>query len=336
MPSYATPSTNLSTGLSTKPTRLTPDYLAKTQNYVPLSVFFAGVPEQEADPDSLFGLRMPDRKKKVPAQPKEKKSKGGSTSGAKGDKDKDDDSGEGKKEKGTQGGAQGPERSQTSKPRPQASVPAQGAQQPSQAVAAGGKQEALTGALGRLLDVVQGKSVAPLDEGKLLQPQKCKYCDEPATKAVIHSNAYAYVPVCDKHVNKAKKAVGSEYCYTSTIPQKGEKCELCDKPASYVVSALTFDSNRRTTGRTTRVCCQGHLKRVRGEVNNASNTSRHAEPTVKRLKTEMTTTANVPTLPVPIGAGDGRKFLDHPDDDKRKKKKKGRRLSRRLYILLRQ
>lgn len=35
----------------------------------------------------------------------------------------------------------------------------------------------------------------------------------------------------------------------------------------------------------------------------------------------MTTTANVPTVPVPIGVGDGRRFLDRPGDKKKKKKK---------------
>lgn len=47
----------------------------------------------------------------------------------------------------------------------------------------------------------------------------------------------------------------------------------------------------------------------------------------------MTTTANVPTVPVPIGAGDGRKFLDRPGDKDKKKKK--RDLSARMGLLLR-
>lgn len=277
MPSYATPSTNLSTGLSTKPTRLIPDYLAKTQNYVPLSVFFAGVPEQEADPDSLFGLRMPDRKKKEPAKPKEKKSKGGSTSGAKDDKGKDDDS-EGKKEKDTQGGAQGPERSQTSKPRPQASVPSQGAQQPSQAVAAGGKQEARV---------------------TMQSPQKCKLCNEPADKRIIWADGRAYMPVCSKHVKDGKRYLEKK---------NGKRADI--------VAVKTVKTMSEGLSVLLDVALRGK--------------------SVAPLDVEMTTTANVPTLPVPIGAGDGRKFLDHPDDDKRKKKKKGRRLSRRLYILLRQ
>ena len=46
----------------------------------------------------------------------------------------------------------------------------------------------------------------------------------------------------------------------------------------------------------------------------------------------ITTTANVPTVPVPIGAGDGRKFLDRPGD---KAKKKQKPLSTRMGVLLR-
>jgi len=46
-----------------------------------------------------------------------------------------------------------------------------------------------------------------------------------------------------------------------------------------------------------------------------------------------TTTANVPTVAVPIGAGDGRKFLDRPGKKKKKDKKD---LSTRMGLLLRQ
>jgi hypothetical protein len=136
-----TPSTNLSTGLSTKPTRLVPDYIAKTQKYVPLSVFFAGIPEDEAEPNSLFGFRMPDRTKKAAPAKGPKKNKGGDTSSEKDQKSKDDDKDE--KDKGPQKGAEGPQRSQTSKPRPQASVPAQGAQGGGEAQS-GAKQESKT------------------------------------------------------------------------------------------------------------------------------------------------------------------------------------------------
>lgn len=52
----------------------------------------------------------------------------------------------------------------------------------------------------------------------------------------------------------------------------------------------------------------------------------------KPQKEGMTTTANVPTVPVPIGAGDGRRFLDRPGERKKKKKKD---LSARMGLLLR-
>jgi hypothetical protein len=336
-------STNIGTRLDAKPVTMAPDgagirnrWSSNPNQYVPLSVFFMGIPDADADPDSLFGFRMPDRKKS--ASPKEKKSRGGST-GGKDEKQKDDDEDDDKGKSSDKGGS-GPERAQSAKPRPAQSSQSQSTRggAPAAPVTKQETKGTMSDGLARLLGLVNGgQSVAHLNEGKLLQPQKCKWCDEPASKAVIHSNAYAYVPVCAGHLNKAKEAVKSEYCYTSQIPQKGEKCELCDMTASYVVSASTFNSKRRTTGRMVRACCQKHLKRVRGEVNNSSRTSRHTEPTVERLSTtEMTTTANVPTLPVPIGAGDGRKFLDRPDDDKQKKKKKRRSLSRGLYVLLRQ
>lgn len=36
--------------------------------------------------------------------------------------------------------------------------------------------------------------------------QKCKYCQAPATKRIIHSEGMAYVPTCDKHLDKGKDA----------------------------------------------------------------------------------------------------------------------------------
>jgi len=217
MPSYSTPSTNLSTGLSTKPTRLIPDYLAKNQNYLPLSVFFAGIPEQEADPDSLFGLRMPERKKK--GEPKQKKTKGGNTSGENDPKQKSDDEDTSEK-KGAQKGSEGPQRSQTSKQRPQSSVPAR------------------------------------------------------TSQAGTHAQG--------------------------ATQQGAQQQEVFMKDMSHGLAVLLdMALNGQSVARS-----------------------------------EMTTTANVPTLPVPIGAGDGRKFLDRPGDTKRKKKKK-KSLSRSLYILLR-
>jgi len=50
-----------------------------------------------------------------------------------------------------------------------------------------------------------------------------------------------------------------------------------------------------------------------------------------RALTGATSTGNIAIAPVPIGAGDGRKFLDRPG----KRKKKPRRLSGQLYLLIR-
>lgn len=38
-----------------------------------------------------------------------------------------------------------------------------------------------------------------------LRPQKCKYCSNPATKSILHSEGMAYIPVCQKHLNNGKK-----------------------------------------------------------------------------------------------------------------------------------
>ena len=67
-------------------------------------------------------------------------------------------------------------------------------------------------------------------------------------------------------------------------------------------------------------------------------TATQEQPNKKKPEDEeaqegITTTANVPTVPVPIGAGDGRKFLDRPGDKKKKRKKD---LPARMGLLLRQ
>lgn len=54
------------------------------------------------------------------------------------------------------------------------------------------------------------KSDEPDETKGLPKTQKCKYCDQQATKRVIHAEGMAYVPVCDAHVAKAKAAVGGE------------------------------------------------------------------------------------------------------------------------------
>ena len=40
-------------------------------------------------------------------------------------------------------------------------------------------------------------------EGPLDRPHKCKYCDAPATLAIIWAEGRAFIPVCEKHKVKA-------------------------------------------------------------------------------------------------------------------------------------
>ncbi|MCK4816412.1 hypothetical protein KA005_11650, partial [bacterium] len=40
-------------------------------------------------------------------------------------------------------------------------------------------------------------------EGALQRPHKCKYCDKPATLAIIWAEGRAFIPVCDNHKEKA-------------------------------------------------------------------------------------------------------------------------------------
>lgn len=44
----------------------------------------------------------------------------------------------------------------------------------------------------------------------LPKTQKCKYCDEQATKRIIWAEGAAYVPVCDAHLGKGKQRIGGE------------------------------------------------------------------------------------------------------------------------------
>jgi len=51
------------------------------------------------------------------------------------------------------------------------------------------------------------------------RPQKCKFCDEPATKALIWADGRAYVPVCgDDHLAKAREKVGEKGVGVRPIP----------------------------------------------------------------------------------------------------------------------
>jgi len=57
------------------------------------------------------------------------------------------------------------------------------------------------------------------DRPRISRPQKCKYCDSPANKAMVWADGRAYVPVCgDEHLAKARKQVGEHGVATQPIP----------------------------------------------------------------------------------------------------------------------
>jgi 8-oxo-dGTP pyrophosphatase MutT (NUDIX family) len=45
--------------------------------------------------------------------------------------------------------------------------------------------------------------------GPLQKPHQCKYCKQPATKAVRHSEGMAYIPACDQHLDDAQDAAAN-------------------------------------------------------------------------------------------------------------------------------
>lgn len=103
---------------------------------------------------------------------------------------------------------------------------------------------------------------------------------------------------------------------------KPHKCSYCDAPATR--DLIWAD------GRAFIPVCNDHRKKGEHQilVKNKDKIAA-AKPVAQE---GITTTANVPTVAVPIGGGDGRKFLDSPDDKKKRKKKD---LSDRMGLLLR-
>lgn len=58
--------------------------------------------------------------------------------------------------------------------------------------------------------------------GTASKPQKCKFCDDSATKSLIWADGRAYMPVCDDHEDKGRdriegKKLGDEVVYVRKI-----------------------------------------------------------------------------------------------------------------------
>jgi len=100
--------------------------------------------------------------------------------------------------------------------------------------------------------------------------------------------------------------------------KKHHECAFCKAPGTH---ELAWDD-----GKAFMMVCDKHLARGKAEVVRRGGKLNSVEG--------ITTTANVPTVPVPIGAGDGRRFLDRPGDEKKKRKKR-KDLPARMTLLLR-
>lgn len=118
-----------------------------------------------------------------------------------------------------------------------------------------------------------------------------------------------------------------EWQALATQEGKTRKCEFCQQPATHAVRA-------QPTGLD---ACDEHLKKAKERLRQMG--FKGSQITSHRMATvygEMTLSTNIATTPVPIGAGDGRKFLDygegHPYAGKKRRKRKG--LSQKLSHLL--
>lgn len=107
---------------------------------------------------------------------------------------------------------------------------------------------------------------------KIWEPQSCRHCDEPAKKAILHSNAYAFTPVCNAHVKKCRAEI-DEYCGQQPIPQAGQKCEFCDKQATFVT--MNANSLKRIASCSCAKCLDKAKKAAK---------LKYGEPVTKRLK----------------------------------------------------
>jgi hypothetical protein len=158
------------------------------KKFVPLSVFFLQMDQEEGDEDQLYG------KKKKDPRDKGDKTKDGQQTKNKNPRQKAVDT--------TQGG-RGDKDDAIGKDA------ARGGERGS-----GGSQ---AGGANRLGSTARGEWTEA--ERKISQPQKCKSCPDPATKAVVWADGRAYVPSCEKHLAGWKKKL-DDVVAIRDIPQR--------------------------------------------------------------------------------------------------------------------
>jgi len=90
-------------------------------------------------------------------------------------------------------------------------------------------------------------------EGKIKQPQKCKYCDSDATKAYVWADGRAYIPVCDSHEKTAKRRIEKtnrdKVSAIRPIPQKGQSTAVEQVPVTPpVLTPVKAGATRASSG----------------------------------------------------------------------------------------
>lgn len=154
------------------------------------------------------------------------------------------------------------------------------------------------------------------------KPHKCKYCDAPATRDLIWADGRAYIPVCQAHRKKGEHQIlvknKDSIAAAKPVVQEESFEDFCDYGGGHFSAFLKRHPRYDTEEFRDFVACKNKGDRDSGELDDlvASEVERLAQ-----AFEGITTTANVPTVPVPIGGGDGRRFLDRPGDKKKKKKR---------------
>jgi hypothetical protein len=86
------------------------------------------------------------------------------------------------------------------------------------------------------LDSIQKQMAVELTASGFGKPGKCKYCTNPATKDIQHSEGMAYIPVCDEHLGKGKQDAAA--CVPSGDPDPSNIVGIKDKPLAAAAALL--------------------------------------------------------------------------------------------------
>lgn len=99
----------------------------------------------------------------------------------------------------------------------------------------------------------KGGAIESIVEGKISEPQQCKYCQNPATKAYIWADGRAYIPACEKHREMAKKRIEKtnrdKVTAVRPIPQRQTTAEQGPPPITApVLTPIKSGATRASSG----------------------------------------------------------------------------------------